>query len=360
MRALFISTLLFAVQSLAWANEPPIANAGGDRAVYTGDAVNLFGAATDAENDPIQWWWWNVIDSPAGSSWELLNGNAQNALFQPFTPGRYLVTLIVDDGFGTSAPDTIAICVANNLPPVAIATADKTEGPAPLTVQFDGSQSYDPEGKPIVMYLWEFGDGSAPSLAATPPPHTYTMPGTYNVVILTVSDDRGANGTDALVITVADNLPPEASPTATPSFGEAPLTVQFAANATDPNNDPLTYAWNFGDPLSADNNSTLENPTHIYDQNGLYRVALDVCDGLATINRSITIRVGVYGIDYLLGDIDFDGDVDFEDVFEFAGAYLSENGDPDYNSDADLAPNNGLIDLCDFALLANDWGKTLP
>jgi hypothetical protein len=185
-------------------NEPPVADAGADQNVYTGDAVYLYGSATDAENDPIQWWWWNVIDYPSGSSWELLNGNAQHAVFQPFTPGRYLVTLMVDDGYGTSAPDIITITVTDNLPPVAIATADKTEGPAPLTVQFYGSQSYDPEGKPIVMYLWEFGDGSAPSLAATPPPHTYTMPGTYNVVILTVSDECGANGSDTLVITVTE------------------------------------------------------------------------------------------------------------------------------------------------------------
>jgi hypothetical protein len=89
-------------------------------------------------------------------------------------------------------------------------------------------------------------------------------------------------------------------------------------------------------------------------------VALDVCDGLLTINRSITIRVGRLGIDYLLGDIDFDGDVDYMDVNKFASAYLSENGDLNYNSDADLDPNNCLIDFYDFALLADDWRKTLP
>ena len=51
-----------------------------------------------------------------------------------------------------SVPDVITVTVADNLPPVAIATADKTDGPAPLTVQFDGSQSYDPEGKPLAEY----------------------------------------------------------------------------------------------------------------------------------------------------------------------------------------------------------------
>jgi hypothetical protein len=153
--------------------------------------------------------------------------------------------------------------------------------------------------------------------------------------------------------------PPAAFPTAMPSFGEVPLTVQFAANASDPNNDPLTYAWNFGDQLSGDNNGTLENPTHTYNQNGLYHVALDVNDGLETTHRSISIRVGRDGIDYLLGDVDFDGDVDFGDFSVFANAYRSENGDLNYNSDADFAPDNCVIDLYDFTLLADDWLMTL-
>ena len=47
-----------------------------------------------------------------------------------------------------------------------------------------------------------------------PPPHTYTVPGTYNVVILTVTDEHGAVGSKTLVITVTesgDTQPPQVS-----------------------------------------------------------------------------------------------------------------------------------------------------
>ena len=51
-----------------------------------------------------------------------------------------------------------------NLPPTAVATPEVSFGPAPLTVQFNGSASSDPEGQPL-QYLWTFGDGGpkAPS-----------------------------------------------------------------------------------------------------------------------------------------------------------------------------------------------------
>ena len=55
--------------------------------------------------------------------------------------------------------------------PVALASANTTSGPAPLTVTFSSAGSNDPEGRPIT-YSWDFGDGSL-STAANPS-HTYT------------------------------------------------------------------------------------------------------------------------------------------------------------------------------------------
>lgn len=193
--------VFFAVPSLAFAqNEPPVADAGGDRAVYTGDLVYLNGSATDPQNDPIAMWTWMVVDSPAGASYELENANVQNALFEPFTSGLYLVTLAASDPSGATGYDTIDIMVADNMPPVAIATANETFGPAPLTVQFDGSQSYDPEGAALAEIFWDFGDGYF-AYGPVPPPHTYSYPGGFYEVILAVTDERGGVGSDVLIIT---------------------------------------------------------------------------------------------------------------------------------------------------------------
>ena len=63
-----------------------------------------------------------------------------------------------------------------------------------LNCDFDGSASSDSDGT-IASYSWNFGDGSPAASGATPN-HVYAAAGTYTV-ILTVTDDLGANGQDS-------------------------------------------------------------------------------------------------------------------------------------------------------------------
>ena len=66
-----------------------------------------------------------------------------------------------------------------NQPPVAVASANPTSGAAPLTVNFDGSGSSDPDGDPIT-YAWDLdGDGLFDDSTAAQPTFTYTQSGTY-------------------------------------------------------------------------------------------------------------------------------------------------------------------------------------
>ena len=73
-----------------------------------------------------------------------------------------------------------------------------------------------------------------------------------------------------------NNQPPTAAFTANPTNGTAPLTVSFDASASsDPDGDPLSYQWDFGDGVSA----TGEMVTHSYTQSGSYTAVLTVNDG---------------------------------------------------------------------------------
>lgn len=90
-----------------------------------------------------------------------------------------------------------------NQPPVAVASATPLSGTAPLTVSFDGSSSYDPDGS-LSGYAWDFGDGSSSSNLMSPN-HTYSTAGTYTA-LLTVTDNSSATATDSKLITV--NAPP--------------------------------------------------------------------------------------------------------------------------------------------------------
>lgn len=73
--------------------------------------------------------------------------------------------------------------------------------------------------------------------------------------------------------------------------GVSPFTVQFSSNGTtDPDNDPLTYNWNFGDGTS----STDPNPTKTYTSNGIFTVQLKVSDGTLTSSAvPLIIQVGI-------------------------------------------------------------------
>jgi len=47
---------------------------------------------------------------------------------------------------GIVAVGILLMAAQCNQKPVAIYSVDKTEGPSPLTVAFDASESYDPDG----------------------------------------------------------------------------------------------------------------------------------------------------------------------------------------------------------------------
>ena len=154
-----------------------------------------------------------------------------------------------------------------NMSPVALFTVDQAAGTIPLTVNFDASASSDPDGS-ITSYVWNFGDGNSGSGVTVS--HTYNSAGTYTAR-LTVTDDDGSTDTATRTIQVSSpsitNTPPNASFIATPTSGEAPLTVNFDASASsDPDGSITSYVWNFGDSSTG---SGVTVP-HTYNSAGTY------------------------------------------------------------------------------------------
>jgi cytochrome c len=86
--------------------------------------------------------------------------------------------------------------------PVAVAGANRTNGPAPLAVSFSSAGSSDPGGQPLT-FSWNFGDGTTSSAAN--PAHTYAA-GNFTAV-LTVRNSAGATATASLQITSGNTLP---------------------------------------------------------------------------------------------------------------------------------------------------------
>jgi len=103
-----------------------------------------------------------------------------------------------DSGFG----QRWAVCPPPNAAPTAVLTATPTSGTVPLTVNFDGSGSFDSHGDTIASHTFDFGDGPAPVTQSTPTiSHTYQFAGNY-AATLTVTDSRGLASTNTAEVTV--------------------------------------------------------------------------------------------------------------------------------------------------------------
>ncbi len=90
-----------------------------------------------------------------------------------------------------------------NTAPFAALSGSPTSGTAPLTVNFSGAGSSDPDaGDSIVSYSFNFGDGSPVATQASPAiSHTYNSVGNYNAT-LTVTDSHGAASAPSSPVTI--------------------------------------------------------------------------------------------------------------------------------------------------------------
>jgi hypothetical protein len=102
----------------------------------------------------------------------------------------------------------------------------------------------------------------------------------------------GQTGTDTVQITVTDppgNRAPSVDFGYAPGSGNAPLSVLFSPEATDPDDDELTYLWEFGDGDTSTHDGQIR---HVYRQGGSYTAKLTVSDGELSATKSVTIVVG--------------------------------------------------------------------
>ena len=132
---------------------------------------------------------------------------------------------------------------ATNNPPTAVAQADPTSGSLPLTVDFDGTASSDPDAGDVLTYEWDLdGDAQTDDSTSPQPSFTYTSEGVYTVT-LKVTDTIGGFDTDTVTIN-AGSGPPNATiaaPAATDTW-QVGQTINFSGSATDPDDGPIDGA----------------------------------------------------------------------------------------------------------------------
>ncbi len=173
--------------------------------------------------------------------------------------------------------------------------------------------------------------------------------GTYTFTAQ-VLDDEATVGAGSVQVEVA-NVAPEIVELTYDLTVDVDEAFTFAALATDPGvNDVLTYRWDF-DADGAYDDFTGEAGTWSYSAAGTYVVALEVNDGDGGLAYgTFTVEVVADG---LLGDMNCDGAVNFDDIAPFVLAIGGQAGYeaqwPDcawLNGDVD---GNGTVDFDDIA-----------
>jgi PKD repeat protein len=215
-----------------------------------------------------------------------------NARFIPFT-----VTLKVQDDDGSwSDLANIGVKVNfPNVPPVAIIGANPPSRTrqAPVTVDFTGAGSYDPDnvGGPLI-YSWDFGNGNTSDLVN--PTTVYNQPGTYKVS-LTVTDNLAATNTAILDYIVLNNKPVallESVPSGIVSF-KINTPILFTSSGSydsDINQFINGYKW-LKDGINQNSNTpTFETS---FDSVGNHTITLTVFDNLGLesdpVNKTIFV-----------------------------------------------------------------------
>ena len=236
----------------------------------------------DANNKPV-----SVSDFVTGG------GGIVAVATHPIDGGLYYITW-------STTVRKISYSANGNLPPTAVASANRNYGPGPLTVQFTGSSSTDPEGLPLA-YNWNFGDGTPNSTAANPS-HTFNAPvgvPTPYTVALTVTDNAGQTSTATLIISL-NNTPPTVTITSPVNGSKYPMTGNTVYNLTatvsdaeSPNNQ-LKYEWQtilhhnnheHQEPIDTNHmTTTVISPVGCDGNTYYYRIVLKVTDpaGLST------------------------------------------------------------------------------
>lgn len=216
----------------------PVVNLGADVSICPGSSATL-----DAGNPGLTYLW---------------STGATTQTIVATTAGQYIVTVFGTNGCSSNDTLTVslkAVPVVNLGVDQNICTSD--------TITLNAAN-------PGATYLWSTGE--------TTQTIRVNLANTYSVA---VTNAGGCSANDAVVIT--NKAVPNSTFTTQVVDTAKGQQVKFTAVAAA----GTSYAWNFGDPTSPANTSSLASPTHLFSAQGTYTVTLTVTN-VATGCKSVT------------------------------------------------------------------------
>ncbi|WP_367870726.1 tandem-95 repeat protein [Luteolibacter sp. Populi] len=216
----------------AAASNPPVANAGADKAItLPTSSVTFNGSGTDTGGS-ITGYAWTQVSGPGTAG---LSGNTSaNLTASALVAGSYVFRLTVTDNSALTASDDVTVVVSapGSGAPVANAGADKTVTLPTSSVVLSGSGT--DSGGSISSYAWTQVSGPNTATRGGAATATLTASGLVQggyVFRLTVTDNSGLTASDDVIVTVNP---------AAGSSGQVLTTLMLVNADTDQELGPMT------------------------------------------------------------------------------------------------------------------------
>ena len=276
----------------------PVANAGPNQNVGSGSLVTLNAGDSTAQAGGNFTYFWT---QSTGTRVALSDPDVAAPTFTAPVTGYDVLTftLLFGDGTGHSDRDTVVITVGSNTPPVADAGSDidTTSG---STVRLSGSAT-DQDGDQLT-YSWTQTSGTDVTMRNTQTARpTFIAPNTDGVEMLTfkltVTDDFGNIGTDAVAVTVNPQStvitpsPPAVADAGVNQRVDAGSTVNLDGSGSSGSD--LTYSWTQASgPSITLSDSAIASPSFTApDSTATIVLSLAVTSGDATDDDAVGIAV---------------------------------------------------------------------
>jgi gliding motility-associated-like protein len=190
----------------------------------------------------------------------------------------------ITDNHGCLDSATVTVIARPRIDVQIFADPDSSCTDKPVQVNFNTIVA----PQPGATYSWTFDDGvPATSNQAAPPQVIWSNPGLKTITCYIA--ESGCDSTFTFYFQV--NPDPLAAFTASNSFGCQPVQATFNNHSSNLENP--SYLWDFGDGST----ETVENPSHIYPDAGIYDVTLTVTNSTGCINTfTLNDAVEVYEV----------------------------------------------------------------
>lgn len=265
--------------------QAPVANFGFGKPACEKNTL-LFSDSSLAPVGTITTWTWDFADGTA----PVIRNNATAFTHTFNQAGDYLVKLYVTTNHGCNSIVKAKLVHINPLPKPSFTFPDTACLPA-SKMQFENTSTIADGTESSFTYLWNFGDpvsGPANASTAQNPLHIYAAVGPFSVNLKVKSGAGCIKDTTIIVNTI------HPQPKAGFEFSKPSVCIGdnvICLDRTDGKDGNLSaWFWNFGD----NSYSSLQNPEHIYNDIGNYKVEFYSINSFGCNSDTISKTFAVY------------------------------------------------------------------